>query len=62
MRRLLISEATEETYEETAVNWTISLPFRLTVWTELLSQKNPLADPLSADSSSVEIQARADPV
>src|SRR6266481_4523700 len=46
------------TNNETSRNCSISAPVRLTSRAKLLSQMNPIAGSMSADSRSVEIQAR----
>src|SRR5260221_5992977 len=47
------------TNKETSRNFSISAPVRLTSRAKLLSQMNPIAGSMSADSRSVEIQASA---
>src|SRR6266849_10887809 len=47
------------TNNETSRNCSISAPVRLTSRAKLLSQMNPIAGSMSADSRSVEIQASA---
>src|SRR5258708_30732564 len=46
------------TNKETSRNFSISAPVLLTSRAKLLSQMNPIAGSMSADSRSVEIQAR----
>src|SRR5712672_2725727 len=48
------------TNNETSRNCSISAPVRLTSRAKLLSQMNPIAGSMSADSRSVEIQASQD--
>src|SRR5258708_32075377 len=48
------------TNKETSRNCSISAPVRLTSRAKLLSQMNPIAGSMSADSRSVEIQASLD--